>query len=298
VARPVEWIPRGVVGGYAVRRQSPVQRFLPEGPLEPLVEHFWSISWDLEGQPPQTGETLPHPSVYLVVEAGRSSLAGVNTRRFRRLLEGRGRVYGVKFCPGGFRPFWTAPVKTLTDQVLPLEVAFRAAGGAMEAAILRCGGDVPAAVAILEAFLLARFPPPDAKAQLARSLVARILADRSLTQAEAVARVAGLSLRSLQRLFNDYVGVSPKWVIQRYRLHDAMEELEKAQPVDLPALALFPGLLRPGPFHPGVQGLPGPHAHRVSPRQGRLIASSGRPPSLRRTHALCRRQLEDEPRIR
>lgn len=241
MARPVEWIPRGVVGGYAVRGQSPVQRFLPEGPLEPWVERFWTISWGLEGKPPQTGETLPHPSVYLVVEAGRSGLAGVNTRRFWRLLEGRGRVYGVKFHPGGFRPFWTAPVKTLTDQVLPLEAAFGAAGGAMEAAVLDCGGDVPAAVSILEAFLLARLPPPDAKAQLARSLVARILEDRTFSQAEAVAREAGMSLRSLQRLFNEYVGVSPKWVIQRYRLHDAMEELEKAQPVDLPALALSLG---------------------------------------------------------
>ncbi len=111
----------------------------------------------------------------------------------------------------------------------------------MEAEVLRCGADAPAAVSILEAFLLARLPPPDAKAQLARSLVARILEDRTLTQAKAVTRAAGLSLRSLQRLFNDYVGVSPKWVIQHYRLHDAMEVLEGAHPVDLPALALSLG---------------------------------------------------------
>lgn len=241
MARPVEWKPRGVVGVASVRGRSPVERFLPEPILEPMVEHLWSISWDLEGKPPGTGETLPHPSVYLVIEAGRSGLAGVNTHRFQRLLEGRGRVYGVKFHPGGFRPLWTASVKTLTDQVLPLEAAFGPAGAALEAEVLRCGDEVLAAVSALEAFLVARLPPPDPKAQLARSLVARILADRSLTQAEAVARQAGLSLRSLQRLFNEYVGVSPKWVIQRYRLHDAMEELEGARPVDLPALALSLG---------------------------------------------------------
>ena len=241
MARPVEWIPRGVVGGEAVRRHSPVQRFLPEEPLEPWVERFWSISWDLEDQPPQTGETLPHPSVYLVIEAERSGLAGVNTRRFTRLLEGRGRVYGVKFQPGCFRPFWDAPVQTLTDQVVPLPKAFGPQGADLEAAVLRCGEDVAKAVSHLEAFLMDRLPPPDAKAQLARLLVARILEDRSLTQAEAVARQAGMSLRSLQRLFQDYVGVSPKWVIQRYRLHDAMARLEGPQPVDLPALALSLG---------------------------------------------------------
>lgn len=241
MATPVEWRPRGVVGAEAVRRHSPVGRFRPDPPLEALVEHFWTIAWDLRDQPPRTGETLPHPSVHLVVEADRSGLSGVHTRRFVRVLEGRGCVYGVKFLPGCFRPFWGAPVRTLTDRVLPLDAAFGPGGADLEAGVLRCGDDAPAGVAILESFLLARLPAPDPRAQLARSIVARILEDRDLTHAEAVAREAGLSLRSLQRLFSDYVGVSPKWVIQRYRLHDAMAQLEAGRPVDLPALALALG---------------------------------------------------------
>jgi AraC-like DNA-binding protein len=31
--------------------------------------------------------------------------------------------------------------------------------------------------------------------------------------------------RTLQRLFARYVGVTPKWVIRRYRLHEAAERL-------------------------------------------------------------------------
>jgi AraC-like DNA-binding protein len=258
-----------VVGGESIRRQSPVLRFLPEGPLESLVERFWSISWDLEGRPPQTGETLPHPSVYLVIEEGRSGLAGVNTKRFIRILEGRGRVYGVKFHPGCFRPFWNAPAQTLTDQVVPLPAAFGREGADLEAAVLRSGEDVAGAVALLETFLLDRLPPADPKAQLARALVARILEDRSLTQAEAVAREAGLSLRSLQRLFQEYVGVSPKWVIQRYRLHDAMERLEGSRPVDLPALALSLGFFDQAHFIRVFKAFLGRTPTRyVRPREG------------------------------
>jgi len=241
MARTVEWKPRGVMDVESVRHQSPVGRFLPDGPLEQLVERFWTISWDLRGHPSLTRETLPHPSVYLVIEAGRSGLSGVSTTRFVRTLEGSGRVYGAKFHPGCFRPFWTAPVRELTDKIVPLGTAFGPEGDAFEAAVLRCGEDVETAVALFEAFLSARLPPPDAKAQLARSVVARMLEDRALTQAEAVAREAGMSVRSLQRLFQEYVGVSPKWVIQRYRLHDAMERLEANHPVDLPALALALG---------------------------------------------------------
>lgn len=241
MAKPVAWRPKGVVDAEAIRRQSPAGRFLPVGPLAEFVEHFWSVSWDLAGQPPLLRETLPHPSVHLVIEAGRSGLAGVHTGRFSRRLEGRGWVLGTKFLPGCFRPFWGRPVSEFTNQTLSLGRAFGAQGEALEAAVLACDADVVAAVGHVEAFLLERLPEPDAKARLARRVVARILEDRGLTQVEAVAREVGLSLRSLQRLFQDYVGVSPKWVVQRYRLHEAMEQLEANRAVDLPALALALG---------------------------------------------------------
>jgi len=237
MAKPVEWRPRGVVDGTRLRRQAPAGRYLPEGSLTDLVEHFWTVSWDLRDQPALIRETLPHPSVHLVIEAGRSGLAGVHTGRFVRTLEGRGRVLGIKFHPGCFRPFWRGPMGEITDQVISLAAAFGTAGEQLEASILACGEEEARAVALAEAFLLDRLPVPDPKAQLARSIVARTLEDRELVQAEALAQTSGLSLRSLQRLFHDYVGVSPKWVIQRYRLHEAMERLEADQPVDLSGLA-------------------------------------------------------------
>ncbi|MGZ4653760.1 helix-turn-helix domain-containing protein [Oryzihumus sp.] len=35
-----------------------------------------------------------------------------------------------------------------------------------------------------------------------------------------------MSSRGLQRLFHHYVGVGPKWVLARYRLHDAVSALD------------------------------------------------------------------------
>jgi len=42
----------------------------------------------------------------------------------------------------------------------------------------------------------------------------------------------------LQRLFSQYVGVSPKWVIQRYRLHEVAERLADDKAVDCTEMAL------------------------------------------------------------
>jgi AraC-like DNA-binding protein len=46
------------------------------------------------------------------------------------------------------------------------------------------------------------------------------------------------SKRTLQRLFRQYVGVSPKWIIQRYRLHEAAEQIASGQAENWPALAV------------------------------------------------------------
>ena len=47
----------------------------------------------------------------------------------------------------------------------------------------------------------------------------------------------GLSARSMQRLFRRYLGVTPKWVLQRYRLHAAAERIAGGEG-DLARLAL------------------------------------------------------------
>jgi AraC-like DNA-binding protein len=45
-------------------------------------------------------------------------------------------------------------------------------------------------------------------------------------------------VRRLQRLFADYVGVGPKWVIRRYRLHEITERMAAGGRIDWLRLAL------------------------------------------------------------
>ena len=50
--------------------------------------------------------------------------------------------------------------------------------------------------------------------------------------------LTGVGKRTLQRLFSEYAGVTPKWIIQRYRLHEAAERLATEEGVSLAELAL------------------------------------------------------------
>ena len=64
-----------------------------------------------------------------------------------------------------------------------------------------------------------------------------MIADRSLIRVEQVAALGAMSVRSLQRLFAGYVGVSPKAVLARYRLQDAAATIDAEEAVDLADLA-------------------------------------------------------------
>ena len=66
-----------------------------------------------------------------------------------------------------------------------------------------------------------------------------MLDDRSLVAVAEVEERHGVSVRTLQRHFTHYVGVGPKWVLARYRMHDAVAELDGGYAGSLTELALL-----------------------------------------------------------
>jgi AraC-like DNA-binding protein len=233
ILRPAETAERA-----GLRRDAPVSE-----PLRPFVERYWSVRWDLTGQPPFRSEVLSHPSVNLSVESGSEPrfgvpmpavlVHGVVAERFTVDLAGAGRVSAVKFRPGGFAAF--AGVLPARNSVVPLGAELGLSAGGLLAAVL-AEEDDDARAAVLDAALLPRAPdPPDAYVDLL-GLVAEMIEDRSLVRVDQVASFGAMSVRSLQRLFATFVGVSPKAVLARYRLQDAAAAID-AGADDLAALA-------------------------------------------------------------
>lgn len=212
-------------------------RIAPPEALAGLVQHFWIVRWDLQGGPPQRRETLPHPNVHLVVEDGRATLYGIHRHRFVTELRDRGGVFGIKFRAGAVRPLLGRAVSTLRDRGVPVAEALGLDASVLIDELAAAGEDDAHAVAAAARFLDAPRPPPDPVAEQAAAMVARIEADRTLLRVEQAAAAFGLGVRRLQRLFDDYVGVGPKWVIQRYRMHEAIERLTGGEGVDLAQLA-------------------------------------------------------------
>jgi len=87
-------------------------------------------------------------------------------------------------------------------------------------------------------FFRSRKPGPDATIALASQLVERILGEPDIKTVDDLVDRTGIGKRSLQRIFNEYVGINPKWVIRRYRLHELVERLNSGDQFDWAQMAL------------------------------------------------------------
>jgi AraC-like DNA-binding protein len=162
--------------------------------------------------------------VHLSFRDGGAEVYGVSSHHVVKELYGRGRVFGVAFQPGAFRPFLGRSVSSITDRSVLAADIF---------------GWLPenADVAAVEGVLRANLPEPDRNAEFAQLAVERIIDDPAVTRVDALASGLGTSVRSLQRLFAKHVGVGPKWVIRRYRLHEVTERMASGAQIAWAALA-------------------------------------------------------------
>ena len=62
---------RGVLRPGETAQVADLRRDHPVAPeLQPFVERYWSVRWDLTGRAPFRSEVLSHPSVNVSVESG------------------------------------------------------------------------------------------------------------------------------------------------------------------------------------------------------------------------------------
>jgi AraC-like DNA-binding protein len=228
---------RGIVDPAELLARVDFRRPEPAEPLRRYVEHYWLIDWDLSQ--PYVSHVVPHPAVHIVFQQLADQdpfveVTGVQHGLFTQKLEGRGRVCGIKFRPGAFRA--VAPERPVAEWT-GLRVRQPEVFPDTDPATILALADESARVAALDAFLLALDPRPDPQAELATTLVERIRTDRTIRRVTDFARAEGMSVRLLQRLFAAYVGVGPKWVILRYRIHEALERAGTEEDLDWAGLA-------------------------------------------------------------
>jgi AraC-like DNA-binding protein len=223
--------PVGILG-VPGRLPFSVRRFRPAEDLTWCVELFWVSSWDVPGDQVAVTRILPHPSVNLTLQEGRLWVTGVPNGVFSRHLTGSGSVFGVKFRPGVFHLLADTPVRGLSGTgqsahgVLPGSTA-------LERSLGEAADDEQRAEQV-EGYLRWRRVMPDRGVRIVGDAVEALTQARPGVRVDDVARQLGVSGRTLQRLFAEYVGVTPGWVLRRSRLQAAAERVIQLAATDQP----------------------------------------------------------------
>lgn len=213
---------------------------MPSERRSELVERYWYVRWDVPPKTRELVETLPYPSVHVVFEASGSVVHGVADARFRRWLEGRGAVFGIKFHPGTVAAVVSGSIAALHNRVVPFEAIWGARGRAFENLI-----ELPEALDRLVEEAESWFDELDPNVTDTMKWLHRIVdlagarpdIVRVEDLVEAAAQERACGMRTIQRLFKKYVGVSPKWVIQRFRHHEAAARIQRGE-TNFAAIAL------------------------------------------------------------
>lgn len=230
--RAVDPVDRAHLTGVT-RPSPPIHRYAASERLADLVERYWIPVWSLPE--PSTQSTLQHPVCLIVVSNTYARFYGVARGRASVTLEGDGWAVGTMFTPGAGRLVLGRSVADVTDTHVDLAEVGGLDDDALVAEIRAAMSPDPydpaAHVVAIEAVerRLAAYLPVDGPGQLINEVVAWLRDHPEVTRVDELAAHVGLSERSLQRLVEQRVGMSPKWLIQRRRLHDAVEALKAGE---------------------------------------------------------------------
>ncbi|SFR71905.1 transcriptional regulator, AraC family [Agromyces sp. CF514] len=225
----------------AASPEAPVRlaRLAPSPDLTGIVRHFWVPRWRLpEGVVIEQG-ILEYPSANLVVEPRTAALYGPERGRGVQRLEGAGWAVGALLQPGVAHLLMPRPMHALVGSSVPVEqlrVHDPDRLGAPVRAAAEAGDDAAAAAAF-EAWLRGQRVELDDQAVLLQRIVELAETDRTIVRADELAAEAGLSLRGLERLVHARLGLTPKWLIGRYRMQEAAHRLAGAEAPPLADLA-------------------------------------------------------------
>lgn len=214
-------------------RSHTMHRYAPPPDLAPLVQRFWIPVWSVPPGEESTQHVLQHPAALLVVAPEYARFYGVVTGLSATTLAGDGWAVGVMLTPAAGTLVAGVDMSTCTDRHVDMaevlgDTDLPARVRAAMAADPHDAGSHRTAMAAY-ADVLRPLLPVDAEGELVDRVVALVESRPDLLRVAQLCEATGLGERTLQRLVQRRLGLTPKWLIQRRRLHEAAEALRHGE---------------------------------------------------------------------
>lgn len=227
--------PRGRLDPQGFVRRVDFRTYTPPPDLAPFIEHFWLLRWDEGAGTYYSEEVMHRPYVDLFLSEQQSGVQGTFRGKRTYVAAGRGRIVGCRFRPGAFRAFWHGVLAALQDSTIDVQEIFPQLDQIAVEQLLT--DEDQAVIQHLVEVVRAKRPVPDDNIELINQIITAVEGDESLKTVAAVGKAFGRSERWLQQLFQDYVGVGLKWLLQRHRLLAAAERIRQSDEHDWAGIA-------------------------------------------------------------
>lgn len=208
-----------------------MHRYDPPSELAGLVRRFWIPVWSVPAGRESRQRVLQYPVCLLVVTGAYARFYGVASGLSTTTLSGQGWAAGVMCAPAAGQLIAGGTVADYTDRYVDLSQVLGEDGttlieqvrAAMEPDPTSSRAHARAIAAYCDT--LRRFVPIDAEGELVNRIVHYVETANEVTRVAQLCEAFGLSERALQRLVRHRLGLTPKWLIQRRRLHEAADRL-------------------------------------------------------------------------
>jgi AraC-like DNA-binding protein len=212
----------------------------PAPALSSFIEHYWFVVTPRGTKMNLSVDVFADARADLVFNMGaayaRIASGGVKMLRSSNLdaqrlhpitIKQRGEVVvtGVRFRTAGLGAFVSSSVHRFTNRVVPIATAFGRDIVALERALRETIGDAKVQGALLDEYFLRRLDPTESKKQL-WALKSKIEAAGGLVRIDELCEEAHVSIRQVDRLFREHLGVQPKTFAQIARFQNAITLLK------------------------------------------------------------------------
>lgn len=255
---------------------------LPAPALSPFIECYWFLSGTLRPSEsleeliftdaradivftfasPYVRKNSAEPGDGRLIRA--SNVDGQRRYPVRILQHGDLLLVGVRFRPGGLSAFVAMPVHELTGQTVPLSDAFGPAGRELEGRLFDRAGDPQGQSDLLDRFFLARLAAPPERHRV-MTWAEEIERSGGLIAISELSRRTGISVRSVDRLFQRVIGLPPKFFARTVRFQQVHRLLLKHPQVRWDEIVASHGYFDQSHFAKDIASMTGvdPNAYRA-----------------------------------
>ena len=224
---------KAIVNLDELNNETDFRRINPSEDLADIIDLFWYVGWNLREGETFKQQLFPNPHMSIVHYSNGTFVEGAVKKLFEYELTGKGAILGVKFKIGGFNSLINENMSVFTNIKFDVNKVLKHSDWVKLSDLSNLNEKIELVESIIRSF----DPMQKEKGKRVNEIVEYMRGNHHVVSVDTVSERFNISVRSLQRLFEQYIGVNPKWVIRVFRLQEVKNEIETYTEIDWADLA-------------------------------------------------------------